>query len=192
MPKGILGIPQVNLVCCTCNKPFTRNAANHYSHLKVKESSYKRVFCSRPCWIEGRKTRPSRRDEFSPFRSFLAAALQRNESKWTVLEPLLSLEDLKEQWELQGGICPYSGHSMILPPSMDWRKPPPESPYRASLDRVDSSKPYQKGNVEFVCLAVNFAKHDFPQQTMLDFFAKMRQSNLVLSHSGPDSRIDSR
>lgn len=47
------------------------------------------------------------------------------------------------------------------------------SPYQASLDRIDSSKGYIEGNVEFVCLAVNYAKNGFSKEQMIEFFGKV-------------------
>lgn len=49
-----------------------------------------------------------------------------------------------------------------------------ETPYQASLDRIDSSRGYVKGNVEFVCLAVNFAKSTFSKEQMLEFFTPLK------------------
>ena len=49
-----------------------------------------------------------------------------------------------------------------------------KTPLAASLDRIDSSKPYQIDNVEFVCLCVNFAKNDFPKEDVVAFFKNLR------------------
>jgi hypothetical protein len=59
-------------------------------------------------------------------------------------------------------VCPYTGKKMSLGKET--------SPYSASLDRIDSSKGYMKGNVEFVCLAVNLAKQSFSREQMMTFF----------------------
>lgn len=39
----------------------------------------------------------------------------------------------------------------------------------ASLDRIDSSKPYEKGNVQLVCAVTNFMKHDMTVDEMKDW-----------------------
>jgi hypothetical protein len=52
---------------------------------------------------------------------------------------------------------------------------------RASLDRIDSSKGYIKGNVEFVCLAINFAKNDFKKEEMKSFIKEIISSQNTIS-----------
>lgn len=44
---------------------------------------------------------------------------------------------------------------------------------RASLDRIDSSKGYVKGNVEFVCLLINMAKNSYSKKEVSSFFEEM-------------------
>lgn len=44
---------------------------------------------------------------------------------------------------------------------------------RASLDRIDSSKGYIKGNVEFVCYAINLAKNSFTRDEMKEFLKEV-------------------
>ncbi len=99
-------------------------------------------------------------DEFSLFRYFIRKAKTRDKDKGR--ESDITLEYLKNLWEHQKGICPYTSHEMILGVN--------KTPFAASLDRVDSSVGYIQGNVEFVCLAVNLAKKDFSREAMMDFF----------------------
>ena len=42
-------------------------------------------------------------------------------------------------------------------------------PRKASLDRINSSKGYVKGNVEFVCSSINLAKNSFTREQMKEF-----------------------
>lgn len=44
----------------------------------------------------------------------------------------------------------------------------PGSPYRPSLDRIDSSKPYVPGNVRVVLVFVNWAKHSYEDSLFQD------------------------
>ena len=68
----------------------------------------------------------------------------------------LTLEDIKNQWDEQNGICPYTNFNLKL------YKPKETCEYhlRASLDRIDSSKGYVKGNIEFISLPINYLKSD--------------------------------
>ena len=64
----------------------------------------------------------------------------------------ITKENLKELWDKQNGICPYSGLKMTL-----------EFGYMnsASLDRIDSSKGYMKNNIQFVVLPINYLKNSY-------------------------------
>jgi len=112
----------------------------------------------------------NRLDSFSPFKYFISKA----KSKQRIAsygETDLTLDYLKTIWESQKGECPYTKKPMYLPPntkSHNYKS----SPNQASLDRIDSSKGYIKGNVEFVCLAVNLAKNHFSKAEMMSFFGK--------------------
>jgi hypothetical protein len=114
------------------------------------------------------------RDEFAPFRYFTNKArsrIMKKEKKRALGETNLTVEYLKELWEKQNGICPYTGYRMELPEKTEGFYHS-GGPTRASLDRIDSSQGYMIGNVEFVCLSVNLAKKSFSREQMLDFFGK--------------------
>ena len=48
----------------------------------------------------------------------------------------------------------------------------------ASLDRIDSSKGYVKGNIQWVHIAINFMKHSLPEEEFV------RWCCLVAKHKG--------
>lgn len=52
---------------------------------------------------------------------------------------------------------------------------------KASLDRIDSSKGYIEGNVEFVCSAINLAKNNFSKEAMVSFLQETIASLNALS-----------
>ncbi len=82
----------------------------------------------------------------------------------------LDVKYLKELWESQNGICPYTGIKMLLPETTSQMF---RSPKKASLDRIDSSKEYTRGNVEFVCQAINLAKNSFTREEMKEFISEI-------------------
>lgn len=88
------------------------------------------------------------RDEYTGFREFIRRAKNRNKLGD------LTLHDLKSQWEKQKGVCPYTGIKLILPKS----KNTCNIRELASLDRIDSSKLYERGNVVFVSTPINYMK----------------------------------
>lgn len=76
--------------------------------------------------------------------------------------------DIKYGWELflkQGKKCALSGVDLQFGLRSEYNT--------ASLDRIDSSKGYEIGNVQWVHKHVNFMKRDFEQQYFIDFCKKI-------------------
>jgi hypothetical protein len=69
----------------------------------------------------------------------------------------VTIDDLNEQWKKQNGICEFSGVKLILSSYTKINKNPI---YTASLDRIDSSKGYIKGNIRWVSRSINYMKND--------------------------------
>jgi len=109
--------------------------------------------------ITGKKANKRTPTKFSHLIRYLVAAKRRSESeKWNFD---IDLEYLSKIWDSQRGTCAISGQQIIAPRTTStvddklvprWRK--------ASLDRIDSSKPYIRGNVQFVSMMANYAKSD--------------------------------
>lgn len=102
------------------------------------------------------------KDEYSDFREFIRRAKRR--------EKLADIDVvyLKELWDTQNGLCTITW----VPLSFTTKNPN----YMVSLDRIDSGKPYAKGNVRFVSLTVNHLKNKYPDDTIFEFFAIVRTS----------------
>jgi len=135
------------------------------------------LFCSRSCSVAaGNKKTPRgtashlkkgrERDQFTPFRWFLARIKTRVKEKGK--NNNLTLEYLKQLWESQNGICSFTGWRMELPRhASGWNES--SSPKRASLDRIDSSKGYIQGNVRFVSVIANYARNSFDDKEVIAF-----------------------
>ena len=78
------------------------------------------------------------------------------------------LEDLLNLWELQSGKCAITGKQMTH------RK---NSLYGASVDRIDSSIGYVKGNIQLVCQAINFAKNKYTNEEFVHFWNEETETN---------------
>ena len=72
----------------------------------------------------------------------------------------ITLEYLKELWEKQNGLCPFTGWNPLLPRSSSYSNDP-NSMYRASIDRIDNSKGYVVGNIRFVSVIANYCRNTF-------------------------------
>lgn len=143
----------LNLVCFGCGKEFQRKSS------QVRSKSM--VFCS---WSCCKGVRPDAMAQFKAIATRVWASCKR---KTRNLVNETTAENLKELWQSQNGICPYSGRKMTLPKN---RYDHLKSPFAASLDRIDSSIGYVMGNVEFVCRFVNYGKSAFSKKDIMEFF----------------------
>lgn len=90
-------------------------------------------------------------------------------------ENYLTIADLKEKWMFQRGLCAYSGVSLHLPTHSNKK---PVKPFLiASIDRVDPSEPYRKGNFQFVSQTCNYAKHAMSHEEMLEFITLLKSTS---------------
>lgn len=146
--------------CDFCKKVSTKPLCEFERNTKLNRKNY----CSRVCVgkdnflknIGDKAFRTTehlknlkRTDEFSEFRQFLRRAKNRKH------DVNISLQYLKQLWEKQNKICTYSRIQLILPSS----KGRNNSIITASLDRIDNSKGYIEGNVQFISTAINYMKH---------------------------------
>lgn len=166
----------VKLICDNCGNSFERNI----SEFNRNQKEGTKLFCSRPCSgkvsIRGLRARGKLvGDDLSPFRFHLTSIqvrlkLQRQKRPNSPVKELsITLQDLKDQWDLQGGACPYTGWKLVSPPNTTTWKRLEKSPDRASVDRIDSSKGYVKGNIQFVSLVAQYAKNMWNEKQLYDF-----------------------
>jgi len=161
------------LECGICNKKFERSRGEYNRSKKLGRSS----FCSRKCsginntknfdeyYQNGGKrftehlNPANRRDGYSSFKWFMRVIKRRNKEKGKDFD--VDLKYLKELWEHQKGICPFTDWQLELPiDSTNWNMDG-DKLKRASLDRIDNSKGYVKGNVRFVAIMANYCRHIF-------------------------------
>jgi len=143
------------------------------SELKRNISLNRKNFCSRSCSISfankaSSKNRKrydiskhanNRKDEFTSFK-YTFRVIKRRYKEFN-----LAIEDLANQWNKQNGICPFTKFNLILPTDSNkihFSK-------RASLDRIDSTKGYIKGNIQFVSTMINFLKSNLGDQDVIQF-----------------------
>jgi len=170
MPETI-----INLVCSHCGKIFPRTLAEYNRSKRVGRLSY----CSGSCAAsENNRKSPrsgnidnlnsaNRKDKFSPFRYAMkivrARSKQNNRKSYDI-----DIEYLNEIWKKQHGKCPYTGWDLELPrTSFGWEDEP--NTRRASLDRIDNSLGYVKGNVRFVSVMANYCRNEFDDENVIEF-----------------------
>lgn len=165
------------IICYQCNNIFNKSI----SEIKRNANIGRENFCSRNCAVKyahvvgyyknaynnSYKNLPKKiKDELSPFRKILGACSRR------VNNCNLTLIDLKNQWNKQKGICPYTGMELLLI-TYSLKANIEDKLRQASLDRIDSTKGYIVGNIEFIAMPINYMKHDFPKEAMITFLKKV-------------------
>ena len=188
----------VEVTCNTCSKTFNKELKEYKRKTKIGKTKF---YCNLSCAAKDNeslkenalyaKEHPEEirnklinspnfklktNDEFSSFRYFINKS-RAKERVDKYGDSDLTPEYLKELWEKQRGVCPYTSLNMELcENTQDYHIK--GKPNKASLDRIDSSKGYIKGNVEFVCLAVNYAKNGFTKEEMINFFNLVRNGGI--------------
>lgn len=174
----------VTVTCDYCGKEFSKPESEYKRNIKLGRHN----FCSRSCCGKhiGELHLPptqaqlnamhsiknfsgNRNDEYTPFREILRVV--RNRTK----DFNLDLPYLKQLWESQNGVCPYTHLKLILP---TWNNSP-DIRYRASLDRIDSSKGYIKGNVQFITTPINYLKSTMSDEDTKSYLKEIAASIFI-------------
>lgn len=157
-----------NVICENCGNTFEKLSKEVKRSLKLNRPQY----CSRSCAKSteaninhlkqfrnsdvSRLDASNRRDEYTGFREHLLRAKRRTQ------EVDIDLEDLKQTWEKQKGICPYSKVKLRFVSKVGKNNPI----YTMSLDRKDSNLGYVKGNIQFISIAMNLMKNSMTEEEM--------------------------
>ncbi len=145
---------RVSVCSLACTGDINRIPINKISHYNISQHSKNRI------------------DKYTPFRYYVK--LMNNHKK----DVSVTIDDLIYIWEKQNGVCPYTlvklklqTHSSIALHNLnDWY-------LYASIDRIDSRKPYSLDNIEFVSVGINYLKNRFRKQEVIDFL-KIISDNL--------------
>lgn len=171
----------VTTTCKTCGESF-KKIKSEYDRTELRSGNH---YCSRSCcgkdnikknlseWYGkgdvSRLRSNNQRDKYTGFREFIRRAKQRNNLGD------LTLDDLLEQWEKQNGICPYTGIELKLPNARGRNSKGRncELVELASLDRIKSSRPYEKNNMVFVSTPTNYMKNTMTEEETVAFCKKI-------------------
>jgi len=79
-------------------------------------------------------------------------------------EVSVSLQDIADQWNKQQGLCAYTKIPLeLVKKDSSWSKA------TASIDRIDSSKGYILGNIQWVHKRINTMKNDMTEVEFINF-----------------------
>jgi|SRR5882724_7468475 len=162
----------IELICDQCKQSYNITISERASQLKKFKCQFNS--CSNKCRIiylnaNGLNRGTKRQiNKFSPFQK-LFYIIKNNKHQFD-----LTVQDIFDAWQIQQGKCAVTGLLMSLPTHP--KDKTPTTPNWASVDRIDSSKPYTKSNVQMVCLSVNLAKNDFTDGQIRQFIKQLREN----------------
>ena len=168
-------VPKVRCICHRCGKLFDKNKKEYDKCERLGYNHY----CTNKCVCEYKRGKPNnnkgviltRTTELSQFRIHLKMIRKRN-------KPCnITLEYLQEIWNNQKGICPLCGVNLVNPINTTQCNQLSMTPYRASVDRIDSSKGYIQGNIRFVAFIANMCKDRFTDEQVVSFCKKVVNTN---------------
>lgn len=164
--KYKVGRKLITFICDCCGQEATKPESEYKRNIKLGRHN----FCSRNCsgrfhkdelvsrtseWVHSQENKEHLKNAcrrvLNPFNYTMSNIRRRFK------DVDIDVEYLKQVWEEQKGICPYTGLHLILPTYSNLKEI--DVCYRASLDRIDSSKGYVKGNVQFISTPINYLKN---------------------------------
>lgn len=180
----------ISCTCRYCGKIFEKPKNEYTRKIKLNTPFYCSLKCSNSFdtshldnWRKSEENKNlirqysgSDKDEYSCFRETLKKI--RNRCKTKNRQCDIDLKYLKDVWEKQNGKCPYLKRELILPLT-DQSHDKSNPNLIASLDRIDSSKGYIKGNVQFISTTLNFAKNKYDEDVLLNLIEMCHLANLM-------------
>ena len=114
----------------------------------------------------------SKIDEDTEFKFYLKSIRSRDKTA------LLTINDIRNQWQKQHGRCAYTDIPLILATHSDYNFP---RFMQASVDRINSDLGYEVGNIQFVSITCNYAKNAMSHDEMKAFvdIIKFGYENLI-------------
>jgi hypothetical protein len=104
----------------------------------------------------------------------------------------ITIEDIKQLYTKQKGLCALSGLTLTYNALPKEKQEEHIINYcNISVDRIDSTKGYEKDNIQLVCAIVNRMKTDMKDNTFIDFCKKIVEHNHAKNDpSAPSASLD--
>ncbi len=170
----------ITLECAECGHPFEKHR-NEYDR-QLRKNKDRNFFCGRSCATKHRNKNFSEETkekiskhlrswskraadkaalingkQYGHFAFYLRKARERSKKRGWEMD--LTSEYLESIWNEQEGRCAFCRLPMNLYVEKHGNKM-----FLASLDRIDTTRGYVQGNVQFVLAPLNFAKNDFSDE----------------------------
>lgn len=159
----------IECTCEFCNNKFFKPKNEYNRSIKVGRNFY----CSASCAGKAKAIDPSKNFggnpnkippknniKTNPFLYYIRNCKQRNH------EVNIDAQYLEHIWNEQKGKCAYTNLDLHLNTHKHQSK---DIRYNASVDRIDSSKGYVKGNIQFISTAINYMKNTLTHEQTIEF-----------------------
>ena len=176
---------QIELTCPCCNKTYSKDKSEYDRNQKLNRISYCSLKCSTKDNIKyipielrtfdialWNKNNPDKVRKEDPFNYYLRLIKQRSKKRTNgrIINYELTIDQLKEKWNQQNEICPYTNLKLKLQKFSNKSLSTFDDWYLfASVDRIDSDKGYTIDNIEFISIAINFMKNKFSKESVVTF-----------------------
>lgn len=173
------------LECSTCKVKFEKPLNEYKRRLKLGKTEF---YCSLSCSGKSSKNKDLLNEVRIPFkggetklvteeqriRSSMKDFAKRIRNRKNKFFEELDIEKMIEIWNSQNGKCKFTGVDLVLPHEEKYKST--SHNYKASIDRIDSSKPYTIDNIQFVSYSVNNLKHTMTEFEVMEFFNIIKKS----------------
>ena len=169
------------LECSTCKSKFEKPMNEYKRRVKMGKTNF---YCSLSCgkktksniemlnsvgkstWFIGGENKLLTEEQklYSSMKEFARRAKNRKNKFFEELD----IEKMIEIWKYQNGKCRFTNVDLILP--RDDRYKSTSNNYKASIDRIDSSKGYSIDNIQFVSYSINNLKNTMNENEVEEFF----------------------
>lgn len=158
--------PSTRVRCKNCTEEFYKEDRE----IKRSEKLGRGHFCNQRCaLLYGSKTKYGSAVGFG----FYVTLMRKNarHRDWSCdIDPAY----LKKLFDKQAGLCAITGIPMVMNRARASKVH--KTPFYASVDRIDNSVGYIRGNVQFVCLGINYLRNSFSIEKTKEFIEVLRVS----------------
>ena len=178
----------IKLVCATCGTDFEYYIGEYNRQTKRgRDQFYCSLSCSskRPSNLThlkrvskkfvGGENKLVTEDDFirSSMNEFIRRVRARKKTKHRFAEYNIDCEYLIKVWNDQKGLCAYTKVPLVLPSYKHYKLT--NYNYKASIDRIDSSRGYEVGNIQFISYTMNNLKSNMTTGEVDEFLALVRK-----------------
>ena len=173
------------LECVTCKTKFEKPMNEYRRRVKLGKTEF---YCSLSCGAKSDKNLKMIHKAGAPhqfkggenkfiteeqkIKSSMRDFAKRVRARKAKFVEELDLDKLVEIWNSQNGKCKFTNVDLVLQHQPEYKTI--SNNYKASIDRIDSSKPYSIDNIQFVSLTANTLKGNMLDEEVFEFFEIIR------------------